>query len=182
MDAKRQKQISKFLSLVLRHQPELIGIALDDQGWTSVEDLIAKTREQDVKFSEAELRRVVADSDKQRFAFSEDGFWIRANQGHSVTVDLALEPLAPPEVLYHGTVAKFLTGIRERGLLKGQRHHVHLSPDEATAIKVGSRRGQAVILEIASGQMRVEGLLFYLSANGVWLTDHVPAEYITFPA
>src|SRR5688572_17086251 len=132
MDASRQKRISKFLSLVLRHQPELIGIDLDEHGWTLVEDLISKSHRNGMRFSEAELREVVAESDKQRFALSEDGRSIRANQGHSVTVDLALEPVMPPEVLYHGTVAKFLDAIREMGLLKGQRHHVHLSPDEAT--------------------------------------------------
>ena len=178
---KRQKRISKFLSLVLRHQPELIGIELDDQGWTAVEELIAKADRQGTRFTEAELRQVVADSDKQRFALSEDSRLIRANQGHSVPVDLALEPAVPPEVLYHGTVAKFLAGIRRQGLLKGQRQHVHLSPDQTTASKVGSRRGRPVILQIASAQMQTDGMVFFLSENGVWLTDHVPPSYITFP-
>ena len=181
MEANRQKRISKFLSLVLRHQPELIGIALDDQGWTPVEDLIAKSHRHGMRFSEAELKQVIADSDKQRFALSEDGTFIRANQGHSVAVDLALEPVTPPDVLYHGTVEKFLDGIREKGLIKGQRHHVHLSPDEATAKIVGSRRGKPVILTIDSQGMHAEGLVFYHSANGVWLTDHVPTEFIVFP-
>jgi putative RNA 2'-phosphotransferase len=181
MDASRQKRISKFLSLVLRHQPELIGIALDAQGFTSVEDLIAKSQRHGMRFSEAELKHVVAESDKQRFALSEDGNLIRANQGHSVTVDLALEPVSPPDVLFHGTVAKFLDAIREKGLIKGKRHHVHLSPDEATANTVGSRRGKPVILTINSARMHAEGLLFYHSANGVWLTDHVPPGYIVFP-
>ncbi len=180
MDTNRQKRISKFLSLVLRHQPELIGIDLDAQGWTPVEDLIAKSQRHGMRFSEAELREVVADSDKQRFAFSEDGLMIRANQGHSVAVDLALEPVTPPTVLYHGTVAKFLDAIREMGLLKGKRHHVHLSPDESTATIVGSRRGKPVILTIESARMHANGILFYHSANGVWLTDHVPPEFIVF--
>ncbi len=182
MDPKRQKHISKFLSLVLRHQPEWIGIQLDAQGWTPVDALITKAQRHGTLFSEAELRQVAADSDKQRFAFSDDGTQIRANQGHSVTVDLALEPAVPPEVLYHGTVGKFLDSIRRQGLRKGQRHYVHLSPDEATATKVGSRRGRPVILQIASGQMHADGLVFYLSANGVWLTDHVPPSYMTFPS
>jgi putative RNA 2'-phosphotransferase len=178
MDAKQQKQLSKFLSLVLRHQPELIGIELDDQGWTPVAELISKAQEKGTRFSEAELREVVADSDKQRFAFSEDGQLIRANQGHSVTVDLALEPISPPELLFHGTVARFLASIRERGLVKGNRHHVHLSPDEGTAANVGARRGKPVILKVASARMRADGFLFYHSANGVWLTEHVPPGYI----
>jgi putative RNA 2'-phosphotransferase len=181
MDASRQKRISKFLSLVLRHQPELIGIDLDDQGWTPVEDLIAKSHRHGMRFSEEELRQVVAESDKQRFAFDDDGTLIRANQGHSVAVDLALNPVTPPDVLYHGTVAKFLDAIREKGLIKGQRHHVHLSPDEATANTVGSRRGKPVILTVESRRMHADGMLFYHSANGVWLTDHVPTEYIEFP-
>jgi putative RNA 2'-phosphotransferase len=134
-----------------------------------------------MRFSEAELKQVVADSDKQRFALSDDGTLIRANQGHSVAVDLDLEPLTPPDVLYHGTVAKFLDAIREKGLLKGKRHHVHLSGDKATASNVGSRRGKPVILTIESNRMHALGLMFYLSKNGVWLTDHVPPEYIGFP-
>lgn len=181
MDAKRHKRISKFLSLVLRHRPELIGIELDAQGWVAVEELLTHAHRQGTRFSEEELRQVVAESDKQRFAFNEDGSMIRANQGHSVPVDLALETRIPPEILYHGTVGNVLPDIRTQGLLKGKRHHVHLSPDEATAIKVGSRRGKPVILEIASQQMHADGFEFYLSTNGVWLTDHVPPKYLTFP-
>ncbi len=182
MDPKRQKRISKFLSLVLRHRPELIGIELDDQGWTPVAELIEKAQRHGTKLTDTELRQVVAESDKQRFALSATRTLIRANQGHSVAVDLDLEPAVPPEVLYHGTIPKFLGSIREQGLLKGQRHHVHLSPDEATANKVGSRRGRPVILEIASAEMHAAGSVFYLSDNGVWLTEHVPALFITFPA
>lgn len=181
MDAKRHKRISKFLSLVLRHRPELIGIELDAQGWVSVQELLTQAHRQGTRFSEVELRQVVRESDKQRFALSEDGVMIRANQGHSVPVDLALERSVPPEMLYHGTVAIFLADIREKGLLKGKRHHVHLSPDEATATKVGSRRGKPVILQIASQRMHTDGVEFYLSANGVWLTEHVPSGYISFP-
>lgn len=182
MDPKRQKRLSKFLSLVLRHQPESFGIELDDGGWTPINELIAKAQRQGTRFSEEELRRVVAESDKQRFAISQEGLRIRANQGHSVSVDLSLEPITPPEVLYHGTVAKFLPSIREKGLIKGRRHHVHLSPDRETAAKVGGRRGKPVILEVDSAAIHAEGSEFYLSANGVWLTDHVPPAFIRFPA
>ena len=181
MNPKRQKHLSKFLSLVLRHRPESIGIDLDAQGWTPIEALIAKAHRQGTEISESELRQVVAESDKQRFAVSEDGMRIRANQGHSVPVDLALNLQTPPAVLYHGTVARFLESIRRQGLIQGQRHHVHLSPDRDTAVKVGSRRGKAVVLEIDSQQMHKGGSVFYLSQNGVWLTDCVPAGYITFP-
>ena len=181
MDGKRQKQISKFMSLVLRHQPDLIGIELDEYGWTPVEELIAKAQTNGHRFTESELREVVEKNDKQRFAFSEDGKMIRANQGHSIPVDLDLDPRVPPERLFHGTVARFLPGIRREGLLKGERHHVHLSPDVETAKKVGFRRGKPVILEIQSGRMHAEGLVFYCSDNGVWLTERVPPAYIVFP-
>ncbi len=181
MDPKREKKISKFLSLVLRHHPDLIGINLDEQGWTDVEVLLANANRQGTSFSEAELKKVVAQSDKQRFALSEDGLRIRANQGHSVSVDLGYTPETPPDVLYHGTIVAFLPAIGKEGLLKGKRHHVHLSPDEATALKVGARRGRPVILKIDAAKMILAGIEFYQSTNGVWLTDHVPAEYLTFP-
>jgi putative RNA 2'-phosphotransferase len=181
MDISRSKQVSKFLSLVLRHQPELIGIALDDAGWTPVDPLLQQAAAHGVQFSLADLREIVATSDKQRFALSEDGRLIRANQGHSVTVDLQLQPLEPPPTLYHGTVERFLDSIRLEGLIKGKRHHVHLSPDEPTAAVVGQRRGRPVILRVDAGRMRRDGHLFYRSENGVWLTDHVPPQYLEFP-
>jgi putative RNA 2'-phosphotransferase len=124
---------------------------------------------------------VVETSDKKRFALSADGERIRASQGHSVEVELGYEPATPPAVLYHGTVDRFLDSIREKGLIKGERHHVHLSADAATAAKVGARRGRAVVLTIDAAGMAREGLLFYISANAVWLTDHVPARFIGFP-
>ena len=177
-----QKRTSKFLSLILRHQPELIGLELDEYGWANIDELLAKSRADGRSISRQELERVVAESDKQRFAISDDGTMIRANQGHSIQVNLELVASAPPEQLFHGTVAKSVSSIRETGLEKRKRHHVHLSPDKATATKVGSRRGKPVILVVQSGRMHQDGHEFYLSKNGVWLTDHVPAEYIQFPA
>jgi len=182
MTPSQQKRLSKFLSLVLRHQPEVIGIELDAQGWASIAVLIENARQKGRRFSEADLLEVVGQSDKKRFAISPDGLLIRANQGHSIPVQLDLETLPPPEVLFHGTVDRYRKAIREQGLIKGQRHHVHLSPDRATAEKVGARRGRPVILQIAAQQMHADGFEFYRSANGVWLTDHVPVNYITFPS
>ncbi len=181
MDTKRAIRLSKFLSLVLRHKPEVIGITLDSGGWVNVPELLAAAERHGHVLSLDELRDIVTTSDKKRFAFSEDGQKIRASQGHSVQVDLGYQPSVPPEQLYHGTVKRFLGPIRRDGLLKGRRHHVHLSIDQPTAARVGERRGKPVILTIRAGDMRRDGLLFYLSANGVWLTEHVPAQYIEFP-
>jgi putative RNA 2'-phosphotransferase len=178
---KREVEISKFLSLVLRHEPGKIGITLDENGWTDCEQLIQAAGRRGKTFSYETLVEIVRDSDKQRFALSEDGKRIRANQGHSVKVDLALEPQAPPEFLYHGTVPKFIESIRRTGLHKGERHHVHLSPNLLTATKVGERRGEAVILTIRAAEMSAAGHPFYVSENGVWLTDAVPPEFIDFP-
>jgi putative RNA 2'-phosphotransferase len=170
-------RISKRLALYLRHQPEKIGIRLDDAGWTDVEELLAA-----MHITRAELAEVVATNDKQRFAFSEDGRRIRANQGHTVAVDLDLPQRIPPDLLYHGTVAKFLDDIRRDGLRPMSRHHVHLSATVETARKVGARRGRPVILTVDAAAMVAEGTVFWLSANGVWLTDHVPPRHIELPA
>ncbi|MEK7950863.1 RNA 2'-phosphotransferase [Luteolibacter soli] len=175
------KRISKFLSLVLRHEPEKIGIVLDEHGWTDSQELIQAAARHGVRFDQSTLLEIVRTSDKQRFALNEDHTRIRANQGHSVEVDLALEPKQPPESLYHGTVEKFLGSIRSTGLQKGERHHVHLSPDLTTATKVGERRGKPVILTIRAAAMAEAGHPFFLSENGVWLTDAVPPEFIEFP-
>lgn len=169
---------SKFLSLVLRHEPWLIGISLDSAGWVSVEELLRACRAHGRALSLEELRAVVEGNDKRRFAFSEDGSKIRANQGHSVPVELGYEPSEPPEILYHGTVEKFLPSIMEEGLRRGERHHVHLSADVETASKVGGRRGRPVILKVESGRMRRDGHEFFISDNGVWLTERVPPEYL----
>ncbi|HKX27397.1 MAG TPA: RNA 2'-phosphotransferase [Blastocatellia bacterium] len=176
----RLVKTSKFLSLVLRHNPGKIGLQLDQAGWTLVEELLSKCRAHGVKLTAEELREVVARNDKQRFSYSEDGLMIRANQGHSIEVDLEYEPALPPAVLYHGTAEKFLPSIKEQGLIKGRRHHVHLSADLETAHRVGQRHGQPVVLRVRAGEMQEAGFLFYLSANGVWLTEQVPVPYLLF--
>ena len=175
----RAVRVSKFLSLVLRHQPEEIGLSLDQSGWASVEQLIEASRRRGFEFTLEELQNVVAGNDKKRFSLSEDGLWIRANQGHSIKVELGYAPTAPPEILYHGTAERFLTSIKQQGLIKGKRHHVHLSADVDTAMKVGRRHGKPVVLGIEAGRMSQGGFIFYLSANGVWLTDSVPVQYLT---
>jgi putative RNA 2'-phosphotransferase len=175
------QRISKFLSLVLRHEPEKIGIVLDEHGWTDCNELIQAAGRHRVQFDRATLLEIVRTNDKKRFALSEDGTRIRANQGHSVKVDLALTPQPPPETLYHGTVEKLIDAIRSTGLQKGERHHVHLSPNLITATKVGQRRGKPMILNIRASAMAEAGHPFYLSDNGVWLTDTVPPEFIEFP-
>ena len=172
-------RISKYLSLVLRHDPSAAGITLDAEGWVAVAELLAGAARHGVSFTLVDLKEVVQTNDKQRFAFSPDGQRIRANQGHSVAVDLGLNPETPPPVLYHGTVERFVTSIMETGLEKRARQHVHLSPDVATANRVGSRRGQPVILKIAAAEMHSAGFLFFRSANGVWLTEQVPPQYIS---
>jgi putative RNA 2'-phosphotransferase len=178
--SKKDVSHSKFLSLVLRHQPETIGVTLDPQGWIDVDVLLEAMAKHGRKLEFAELERLVLESDKKRFALSEDGKRIRANQGHSVEVDLALAPQTPPDVLYHGTVDRFLESIRTTGLEKRDRHHVHLSANVETAEKVGQRRGKPVLLRIQADQMHRDGHAFFISNNGVWLVDHVPAKYIEF--
>jgi putative RNA 2'-phosphotransferase len=169
---------SKFLSLVLRHDPGAIGITLDAEGWTPVDELLAAATRAGHCITRELLEGVVVTNDKHRFAFSSDGRRIRANQGHSVEVDLKLAPVEPPELLYHGTVERFLDSIRQNGLVRGQRQYVHLSADRETAAGVGQRRGRPVILTIESAQMRRVGHAFYLSENHVWLTHSVPPEFI----
>jgi putative RNA 2'-phosphotransferase len=180
MNEKKAKNISKFLSLVLRHSPQTIQLHLDENGWAAVEALITKCAANGNAFTLPELEEVVASNDKQRFSFNETHTHIRANQGHSIAVELGLAPCEPPEFLYHGTVPKFLEAIRSGGLHKMQRQHVHLSKERDTAEKVASRRGSPVILRVNSGLMQKDGIVFYLSDNGVWLTDHVPVTYIEF--
>ena len=179
MNKDRATSISKYLSLVLRHNPAAAGVTLDPEGWVRVEDLLAGAGRHGHSFSRAELEEVVKQNEKQRFAFSPDAKRIRANQGHSVSVDLGFTPETPPEVLYHGTVERFLSPIMERGLDKRSRQYVHLSVDVATATRVGSRRGEPVILRIAAASMHSDGFRFYCSANGVWLTELVPPQYIS---
>lgn len=181
MNERDQKQKSRFLSLVLRHRPETIDLHLDDHGWALVDELLAKVSKANQRLSLEELKLIVANNDKQRFAFSDDFSMIRANQGHSIEVDLKLEEKTPPGLLYHGTATKNLDSIKGQGLIKGQRHHVHLSADKETALKVGGRHGKPVILTIAAMNMYQSGITFYQSNNGVWLTDHVTVQFIEFP-
>jgi putative RNA 2'-phosphotransferase len=176
----RHTRVSKFLSLVLRHQPEKVGITLDREGWVSVSRLLEAFEAHGFRLAPDELQQIVRTNDKQRFSFSPDGLLIRASQGHSVEVELGYEPSQPPPVLYHGTAERSLPSIKSQGLSRGRRHHVHLSEQEETATAVGRRYGKPVVLRIASGQMHTDGHLFFRSANGVWLTEQVPARYITF--
>jgi len=170
--------LSKLLSYILRHKPEEYEIVLDKNGYTNVDELINKLKARNENINFEILQHVVDTNNKKRFAFNDDLTKIRASQGHSVDVELGYTEQPPPEILYHGTVEKFLPAIMKEGLQKMERHHVHLSADKATAIKVGQRRGKPIILEIKSGEIFLAGYKFYLSANGVWLTNHVPAEYI----
>ena len=178
---KRLVRHSKLLSLVLRHKPETIGLQLDEGGWVPIAELIASAAEHGHPLSDELIREVVATNDKQRFALSEDGLRIRANQGHSVDVDLGLEAAEPPEVLFHGTATRYLESIRRHGLRPGSRQHVHLSPDETTAVRVGSRHGKPVVLRIATARLRRAGQAFFLAANGVWLTSSIDPAFIDFP-
>ena len=175
------RRISRCLSLVLRHRPDKIGIVLDESGWTSVDGLLEAMRQNGHKVSQEMLNLVVATNDKQRFAFSDDGTMIRASQGHSVNVDLGYAPADPPEYLLHGTPSTAVGVIRQEGLKKMQRHHVHLHADSNTAESVGARLGVPVLLRIRSGQMASEGFLFFVTKNNVWLTDHVLPRFIEFP-
>lgn len=166
---------SKFLSLVLRHQPEKIGITLDGHGWAKVPEILMG-----MNLTMEDLTHIVETDEKQRYSFNEDKTLIRANQGHSIPVDLELEEREPPEFLYHGTVGRFLGAIQKEGLQRQSRQYVHLSPDVETAVKVGRRRGKPVVLQVAAGRMYGEGRKFYLSENGVWLTEEVPPHYLKF--
>ena len=169
---------SKFLSLILRHKPETIGIKLDEHGWADVSELISgisKTRPFDMKM----LEEIVRTDSKQRYSFNKDKTLIRANQGHSIPVDVELEKKTPPEFLYHGTGEKFVSSIDKEGLLSKSRLYVHLSKDTETAVKVGSRHGKPVVYRVAAAKMADEGYEFFLSVNGVWLVKAVPAEYLS---
>ncbi len=171
-------KISKFLSYVLRHKPEAIGITLEDGGWINVDMLLQAVNATGKPLTRDMLEDVVRTNDKQRFAFSDDGTKIRASQGHSVRIDLGLRPLPPPDRLYHGTATRFLDSILSDGLQPQSRHHVHLSADEPTALRVGQRHGKPVILRVDAGVMHADGHAFFLSANGVWLTAAVPPAYL----
>lgn len=179
MNERRLVRVSKFLSRHLRHDPARIGIELDEHGWVAIDALLEAAEDHGFPIAREELDAVVAGNDKQRFAL-RDGR-IRANQGHTVDVDLDLDPVDPPPVLFHGTTDRFLDGIREEGVKAMDRHDVHLSGDRETAAKVGARRGKPVILEVDAARMAEQGHRFYRSENGVWLTEHVPAWAVGLP-
>ena len=175
---KRSVKISKYLSYHLRHHPHMLGLKLAPGGWVEVEQLLKAAKKNKFPISQSELHYVVYNNDKQRFSFDFTGTLIRANQGHSIKVDLQLEPETPPAILYHGTYLGAVTSILERGLQKMGRHHVHLTKDWHTAKKVGGRRGKSVLFEIDAEAMHQEGFEFYCSDNGVWLVDTVPPQYL----
>jgi len=180
MTDKELVKTSKFLSLILRHEPERVGLALGEGGWVGVDELLQAVNAQGVILSRDQLQHIVATSDKKRFALSEDGLRIRANQGHSVEVDLQYRPQPPPEFLYHGTATRFLDSIREQGLQRMGRHDVHLSAETKATLQVGGRHGKPTLLTIRAGDMHRAGFVFRCSANGVWLVSHVPPEFIQF--
>ncbi|WP_410209557.1 RNA 2'-phosphotransferase [Aquirhabdus sp.] len=172
-------EISKFLSFVLRHQPEVIGLTLDREGWANIDDLLVGAIADGKSLSYELIEAVVDGSDKKRFAISEDGTLIRAVQGHSTeAVQRSFPEQVPPPVLYHGTATRFVESIREQGLLAGSRQYVHLSEHQETAISVGKRYGKPIVLKIQALQMQQQGFKFFLSENGVWLTQSVPAQFI----
>ncbi|MDE6035623.1 MAG: RNA 2'-phosphotransferase [Ruminococcus sp.] len=174
------KKTSKFLSLILRHKPEVIGIELDNKGWADVSELIDGVNKSGKYFLDMNtLEEIVRTDEKGRYSFSDDMTKIRANQGHSVNVDVNLKKCQPPEYLYHGTAEKYVNSINQQGLIPKGRLYVHLSADVVTAEKVGSRHGKPVIYKVLSGEMYRQGYNFYISANGVWLADFVPANFIT---
>ena len=181
MTEKEIVKSSKFLSLILRHEPERAGLKLGEAGWVGVDELLQAVNSHGVTLTLDQLKHVVATSDKKRFAFSDDGQRIRASQGHSIEVDLQYPPQTPPEILYHGTATRFLDGIRQHGLQKMERHDVHLSAETTVTVQVGGRHGKPALLMIRAGDMHRAGFVFRCSANGVWLVNHVPPQFIQFP-
>ena len=170
------KETSKFIALILRHKPEAVGITLDEHGWANVDDLIAGISKQQ-PFTMADLEEIVATDEKGRYAFNEDKTLIRANQGHSIPVDVELEAIEPPQYLYHGTGEKSVASIEEKGIIPKSRLYVHLSLDRETAVAVGSRHGKPVVFRVLAQKMNQDGYVFFKSVNGVWLTKFVPTQY-----
>jgi len=176
--SKNDVELGRFISLVLRHTPSAAGIQLDENGWAEVNELLAGANRARKWIDMETLERIVRENNKQRYSFNEDHTKIRANQGHSIQVDVELKAQIPPDTLYHGTATRFLDSIRQQGLTKQNRQHVHLSADATTATNVGSRHGKPVVLSVNAAAMVADGYTFYLSENGVWLCDAVPWEYI----
>lgn len=175
--AMKKMNLGKFMCLILRHRPEVIGISLDEHGWARVDELIAGIAKK-TEFNMELLEEIVRTDNKQRFSFNEDKTLIRANQGHSIPVDVELRELDPPELLWHGTGEKYVASIDSQGLIPKSRLYVHLSKDEETAVKVGTRHGKPVLYCVMSGEMARDGYKFYLSKNGIWLTKTVPVTYL----
>ena len=173
-----EKDTSKFISLILRHKPEAIGITLDEHGWANVEDLLDGMNRAGTAIDMELLQKIVAEDEKQRYSFNEDMTFLRANQGHSIPVDVELEEVVPPDYLYHGTGEKYMESIDRQGLIPKSRLYVHLSEDSDTAVKVGRRHGKPIIYRVKSREMYKDGFGFYKSVNGVWLAKRVPVEYL----
>jgi len=177
---KELSEVSKFLSYVLRHEPQAIGLTLSQEGWAIISDLIACATSNGKLLTQALILSVVETNDKKRFEISSDKLQIRAVQGHSVqSVNISYAPAIPPEILYHGTATRFLDSINSKGLLSGSRQHVHLSQTVQTALTVGQRHGKSVVLEIKAQLMHQQGFVFFQAPNGVWLTNHVPVEFLS---
>jgi putative RNA 2'-phosphotransferase len=174
-------KLSKFVSLVLRHQPEIIGLELDENGWADVDRFIELAKQHGTDLSKSVLEEIVETNSKKRFSFNSEKSKIRANQGHSIDIELGLTPKQPPETLFHGTASRFIESIRQQGLIAGNRQHVHMSSDETTAISVGQRHGKPVVLKIDTSAMHQDGFVFFCSENSVWLTEFVPPQYLEFP-
>lgn len=181
LNEKETTHLSKFLSLVLRHKPETINLSLGENGWTDTVQLLGKMNAAGKAIDFETLKYIVDTNSKKRFAFNEDMSRIRASQGHSLEIELGYEPQEPPHILYHGTALQNLKAILEQGLIKGNRHHVHLSTSKETAMNVGSRYGKPIVLKVQSRQMYNNGHQFFVSENDVWLTDNVPHKYIKTP-
>ena len=179
-EERRLERLSKFISMILRHKPEVIGITLDEHGWADVDELIKGINEtgEEIEFNKDTLETIVKTDKKQRYSFSQDKTLIRANQGHSIPVDVESEKKEPPKVLYHGTGSKFVKSIQEQGLLPMERLYVHLSSDVETATNVGKRHGTPVVFQVNTEQMQKDGYDFFQSVNGVWLTKEVPTKYL----
>ncbi|MBR3109409.1 MAG: RNA 2'-phosphotransferase [Clostridia bacterium] len=177
MSMKSLTEIGKLISLVLRHHPEALGLSIDEHGWMDTKALIEKLNEKQ-PFDMAMLEEIVRTNNKQRYSFNADKTRIRANQGHSIPVDLELLPQTPPKVLYHGTATRFAASIEEQGLKPMERQYVHLTDQYETAVAVGKRHGKPLVYEVDAEAMQAAGRLFYRSENGVWLTDAVPPEYL----
>lgn len=170
-------KLGRFLSLVLRHDPAAAGISLDEHGWADVKELLAGVNRTGRKIDMDTLERIVRENSKQRYSFNEDHSKIRANQGHSVSVDVELKETQPPQYLYHGTASRFLPSIQREGIRKMSRQYVHLSGDFETAMAVGKRHGSPVVITIDAAAMGRDGVTFYRSENGVWLCEHVEPKY-----